>query len=268
MRLLNIGCGKRYHQDWINLDKNQADPYIQQWDANKGLPFSDFYFDLVYHSHVLEHFEFNSAKCFLNECHRVLKKNGIIRIALPDLEQIVRCYLEKLQKSLEGDNNAAYDYDWIMLELYDQAVRETSGGKMADFINQKCIPNKNFIIHRCGNELFDLTSKTRKRKKKKDFSRSIKNIIYNFRENFIKTILGDEYEMLKIGRFRRSGENHKWMYDRYSLHKFLEESGFVNIVQKSADTSFFSDWKRFNLDTNTNGSIYKPDSFYMEALKP
>jgi hypothetical protein len=58
------------------------------------------------------------------------------------------------------------------------------------------------------------------------------------------------------------------MYDRYSLKRLLEESGFVDIKQYAANESSIPYWTSFNLDTEPDGTVYKPDSFYMEAVKP
>ncbi|OKH17249.1 hypothetical protein [[Limnothrix rosea] IAM M-220] len=77
-----------------------------------------------------------------------------------------------------------------------------------------------------------------------------------------------DYIALKIGRFRQSGEVHQWMYDRYSLERLLEECGFVEVKQCAAHESRISNWTSFNLDTEPDGAIYKPDSLYMEATKP
>jgi hypothetical protein len=58
------------------------------------------------------------------------------------------------------------------------------------------------------------------------------------------------------------------MYDRYSLGRLLRECGFVEIVQRLASESYIEKWSNFNLDTQPDGTIYKPDSLFMEALKP
>ncbi|MCS7029371.1 MAG: methyltransferase domain-containing protein [Bacteroidia bacterium] len=87
--------------------------------------------EVVYHSHVLEHFSKSDGKKFLQECYRVLKPNGIIRIDILDLERIVKEYLKNLELALQGNTQAQYKYEWIMLEMYDQAVRARSGGDMA-----------------------------------------------------------------------------------------------------------------------------------------
>ena len=58
------------------------------------------------------------------------------------------------------------------------------------------------------------------------------------------------------------------MYDRYSLSILLKKIGLVKITQRTAYDSFIPNWISFNLDTETNGDIYKPDSLYIESIKP
>ena len=49
--------------------------------------------DYVYSEHLFEHLTLSQAKNMLNECYRVMKKDGIIRIATPNLEFLVDLYL-------------------------------------------------------------------------------------------------------------------------------------------------------------------------------
>ncbi|KPA09309.1 hypothetical protein MHK_010487, partial [Candidatus Magnetomorum sp. HK-1] len=37
-------------------------------------------------------------------------------------------YLNSLENAIKGDEEAANRYEWIMLEMYDQTVRNQSGG--------------------------------------------------------------------------------------------------------------------------------------------
>ncbi|ETR69785.1 MAG: hypothetical protein OMM_09304 [Candidatus Magnetoglobus multicellularis str. Araruama] len=78
-----------------------------------GIPYADYSVDVVYHSHVLEHMPRQFAPVFIQECFRVLKIGGIIRVAVPDLERIVREYLKNLEQALNDDEQAAnrlYNY--------------------------------------------------------------------------------------------------------------------------------------------------------------
>ncbi|NJO90143.1 MAG: methyltransferase type 11, partial [Chloroflexia bacterium] len=67
--------------------------------------------------------------------------------------------------------------------------------------------------------------------------------------------------------FANSGENHLWMYDDYSIKAALERSGFRNIKKQSATNSAFSEWAKYNFDLTPEGSVRKPDSIYVEAIK-
>jgi predicted SAM-dependent methyltransferase len=118
--MLNIGCGGRMHPEWNNVDFSplvrlgryprvarvlnaarilsrkryerllRTDPNIICWDLRKGIPFESDTFDVVYHSHFLEHLDRRDAPGFLEECRRVLRPNGIIRVVVPDLQVLCR----------------------------------------------------------------------------------------------------------------------------------------------------------------------------------
>jgi hypothetical protein len=77
-----------------------------------------------------------------------------------------------------------------------------------------------------------------------------------------------EKEALRIGQFRLSGEVHQWMYDRHSLARLMKAVGFAQIKQQSADQSSCPEWSRYKLDLKSEGIPFKPDSMYMEAIRP
>lgn len=153
MKYLNLGCGSRFHPDWVNIDGKSSDPSVIEHDLRKGIPYPDNGVQVVYHSHVLEHFQKDDAVRFLKECHRALAPGGVIRIAVPDLERIAKHYLEALEKSLNGEREWMHHHEWMMLELYDQTVREKSGGAMTDYLRKDPLPNEAFIRGRMGGEV-------------------------------------------------------------------------------------------------------------------
>ena len=57
------------------------------------------------------------------------------------------------------------------------------------------------------------------------------------------------------------------MYDRFSLADLLGRVGYLNPVQQQADTSLVEGWASFHLDTEFDGTVYKPESLFMEATK-
>ena len=44
-KMLNVGCGRRFHADWVNVDLVPSDESVQAYDISKGLPFGDGHFD-------------------------------------------------------------------------------------------------------------------------------------------------------------------------------------------------------------------------------
>jgi predicted SAM-dependent methyltransferase len=280
MEYLNLGCGSRFHPDWTNIDLVPNDPRIQAHNLRRGIPYPDNTFDAVYHSHLLEHLPRADALKLLQECNRVLTAGGVIRVTVPDLESMVRIYLQALEEAVQGSAHWQANYDWIMLELYDQTVRERSGGEMGAYLARADMPNKEFVLHRVGAEaksIIDREERQRDKASRKRYQSVLEGMgrFYRiacrwnvFREGWLQLFLGSDYALLKLGRFRRSGELHLWMYDRYSLAQLLRQAGFQNAIQRTAFESAVPNWPDFNLDTDPDGTVYKPDSLYMEAVKP
>lgn len=275
---LNLGCGSRYHPDWINIDISPQGPEVMQHDLSRGIPLPDASCDVVYHTAVLEHMRRSDAAAFLVECHRVLKPGGILRVGVPDLEKICQLYLSRLAVALDGDEAAVHDYDWIMLELYDQTVREKSGGGMLDYLRQNPLPNETFVYERIGEEGRQLVKALQgqdspSRRSLQAFlsrlRRGLRSLPGVAKRRIPQWLLGaDAKRALEIGRFRLAGEVHQWMYDRYSLARLLSLTGFRDPQLQDAKTSRIPNWTNFNLDTLPDGQVIKPDLLFMEAIKP
>lgn len=273
---LNIGCGSKYHGDWVNVDLNPHSRDVMSYNILKSLPFPDETFEVIYHSQVLEHIPKKRALDFIRECRRVLKKNGIIRVVVPDLENIAGEYIKLLRKNLKSPSRESEaNYDWIMLELYDQAVRDTSGGEMAEYLQQKKMINESYVIERAGyvarllrERFLSDTGDSVKDKITRDirslgFPELTKKVLRFTKERIFQLFLGEKY---RIGNFRMAGENHLWMYDRYSLSRLLKSAGFRNIKVKDPFISDISDWHKYELDVK-EGFVFDPTSLFMEARK-
>ncbi|AUB56977.1 hypothetical protein BK008_00675 [Methanobacterium sp. MZ-A1] len=102
---LNIGCGNVKFSEWVNIDiEPGADLVI---DVTKGLPFEDGSVDFIYNEHFIEHLDYEEGKKIIREFYRVLKKDGILRIATPDLDYVLDKY--------SGDWK---DQDWLSWPEY------------------------------------------------------------------------------------------------------------------------------------------------------
>lgn len=282
MKLLNLGCGQRYHEDWYNIDFTSNNKYVKAHNLLKGIPLKDEAVNVVYHSHVLEHFSKQDGYHFIRECFRVLNKDGIIRIAVPDLETIVKEYLRNLQLAIDGNKKAKNNYEWIKLELFDQMVRNESGGEMNKYLCQPVLFNEDYVYKRIGSEgknIRDLFLKdrnlTHNEFNKTESKASIlvlvlkktKRVIRKLIKREIKSNLtSQQAKALQIGQFRLGGEIHQWMYDRYSLTELLRKVGFKEFKVCTAFESEIQNWEKYQLDV-VNGEVRKPDSLFIEAKK-
>lgn len=270
---LNLGCGRCFHPTWTNADLHPVAPGILQVDARRGLPFPDAQFDVVYHSHTLEHVPRDEARSFLSEQRRVLRPGGTLRVVVPDLEGSARSYLGALEGALRGDPAARARYDWTMLELLDQVVRERSGGDMAPFLRSAGPEERAFITSRIGHQELEAAAvpEEPRRPVRRGLARltsAARHPVSAMRMALVKLLLGRSRDLLEAARFRRAGEVHLWMYDRYSLARLIERAGFVDPSVMGASTSRIPGWASFQLDTTPDGAVRKPDSLFMEATRP
>src|SRR5439155_14504106 len=236
-----------FHPAWTNLDL-QARPRVIQHDLRTRLPFPEGRFEAVYHSHVLEHLPRADGLRLLQECARVLRPKGIIRVAVPDLEAIARLYIKYLDEASQGDPQAAAAYDWIVLELLDQMVRTRSGGEMLAYWKQRAMPAEELVVERVGSELLNFLAQERSHPSPAS-----------------DPAPPSDKELLA---FVKSGELHKWMYDRFSLRRLVTQAGFVEVRQCSAIESAIPRFREYLLDETPHGKVRKPDSLFMEARKP
>ena len=89
---INLGCGKRnFGKDWIHIDGNN----FKHIDYNNIINFPYKNVDLIYASHVISYFDQFEIVKILNVWKKKLKKNGILRLAVPDFDKIAELYKKK-----------------------------------------------------------------------------------------------------------------------------------------------------------------------------
>lgn len=270
-RLLNIGCGGVFHRDWVNVDVAPADGSVRRVSASKPLPFADGSFDAVYASHVLEHIAPENSRDFVVECMRVLRAGGVLRLVVPDLEEITRTYLERLADVSGPSPQREREYDWLMLELLDQLVRDRTEGAMGPFLRNLRPDDplyQRILVDRLG-VAAALPSDVHSPRDIATMSRRTWKLVA---EGLVKLVaamlLGREgVASVREGLFRRSGEVHRWMYDRYSLRRLIAEVGFSDLRLCGPAESTIARFSDYGLDVS-NGVTRKPNSLYIEARKP
>ena len=263
---VNLACGNTYIDDknWINFDYVSTGKSVLQADLLAKLPLVDSSIDFVYTSHFLEHIPRKYLNSFLSECYRILKPGGIIRIVVPDLEEICRSYLHY------RDNSEHIRANFLILELLDQCVRTSPGGELGQFYNSIASQSDHdlslhsFIKSRTGEIL------TKQNLQKRDLSACVKRLPLYFQKIWIKAVLQLLPKAFRQQNISRAsiGERHHWVYDYYSLKQILKGSGFTDIQRSTAYTSLFPDFSPYPLDLTKEGDIRKGvSSLFVEACK-
>lgn len=271
MRLLNVGCGRCIHAAWTNIDLVSAVPGVISHDLRTGLPFDDNEFDAVYHSHVLEHLTPVDASTMLRECLRVLKPKGVLRVVVPDLEGIARAYLRAVDDAgNERSPESHANHTWMTLELIDQMTRQKTGGLMLPAMQDPDQLNHHFIVSRLGHEVGGNTTRSSVRVRKtlgQLMSKNLRSVRKRLALAAVSLLEGPSGgNAYREGRFRQSGEIHRWMYDRVSLANLLRTTGFEDAMACQAEESRIASFDSYQLDRDGQ-SVRKPDSLYIEAIK-
>ena len=271
-RLVNLGCGGRFHPDWMNLDLHPAAPGVIRADFVRGIPLPDRSAAGVYHSHVLEHLSPDQAEPFLRDCLRVLVPGGRVRVVVPDLERIARDYVAALdaRRSVPEPADCESPEDkrlrWVRIELLDQMVRTRQGGQMARaFAEVARDPEfRAFVAPRLGTEgdrQLDAAADAEARGGGGPgrLERT---------QAALERRFGNLGRSIGVGLLRARGEHHQWMYDEFALADLLRHCGFDRVRRHAAHTSDLPGFADAGLDVQPDGTPYKAISLYLEGARP
>ena len=92
--LLHLGCGTERKPVFVNLDLLGA-RFDVAFDLTRGIQLPDGTVDGIFHEHVLEHLPLRVGFLFLQECRRVLRPGGVLRVAVPDAGACLDSYAGK-----------------------------------------------------------------------------------------------------------------------------------------------------------------------------
>ena len=121
-RFLHIGCGSNIlPEPFENLDGRKFDGVQHVCKADDLSKFDDNTFDLVYASHILEHYPRNDVQKVLREWIRVTKVDGIVRLSVPSFKSAIEIYnltgkLENVLGPLVGGQTYDYEYHYCLFD--------------------------------------------------------------------------------------------------------------------------------------------------------
>ncbi|HET7437837.1 MAG TPA: hypothetical protein VFN10_24235 [Thermoanaerobaculia bacterium] len=83
---LHIGSGPEILPGWVNIDNRRYKGVDKVLDVTRGLPFKDVQF--VFAEHFIEHLDFRDAFFLLQECRRIMRDDGVLRLSTPNLDWV------------------------------------------------------------------------------------------------------------------------------------------------------------------------------------
>jgi SAM-dependent methyltransferase len=92
---LNLGCGPACAPGWLNCDLRAAPGVDLRADLRRGLPFAAASVDAIAGIHLLQDLPWAGIAPALRELRRILRPGGVLRLAVPDLDQAIRAYLAR-----------------------------------------------------------------------------------------------------------------------------------------------------------------------------
>ena len=118
---LHVGCGDVILPGWTNLDIDNIPGVDINDDARTLLKIPDESCDIIYACHILEHIGRHEVEDILKTWNRKLKKNGTLRLAVPDFQKVVQWYLqtnrlEDLLGLVIGGQKTKYDYHKMVFD--------------------------------------------------------------------------------------------------------------------------------------------------------
>lgn len=241
--MLNLGCGTKMNWEWNNLDFS---PYAY----------------LAHHQTVA---------CLLRRLG-FLSQERYERFLRVDLEVM---YWD-LRNGIPFDNNT-FDvvYSSHFLEHIDRdsvslVLKECYRVLKPNGTIRVVVPDLQFLISRYVSSISALENGDESALS--DHFQSIHDLFDQMVRQQITGTTQQRPLVRQIERFLRgdaakAGELHRWMYDKYSLGVLLSRVGFKDVRAESPFASRIEGWSQFNLDTNEDGSVYKPESVYVEGIK-
>jgi len=127
---LHLGCYDRKIHGFVNIDiREDVDPDVVD-NVFTLKKFEDNSVDLIYACHILEHADYKETEQALRRWFSILRKGGILRLAVPDMEAHFAHYyyhkdLRLLHSTFWGSQRHLYDYHkngWDFKKLNEDLI--------------------------------------------------------------------------------------------------------------------------------------------------
>ena len=131
---IHLGCGTINQEAFINIDGFPF-PHIHYVRGISDLSiFSNNSVDLIYASHCLEHFHYSEIINVLKEWQRVLKKGGVLRLSVPNLDLLLKIYYangknpDTIIPQLLGGQDNKYNFHYMVFNKINLSDKLNEAG--------------------------------------------------------------------------------------------------------------------------------------------
>lgn len=112
---INLGSGCNVVPGCINIDFYTTKGIDYGADLRRPLKIASDVVDGIFCEHTVEHLTYAEAGRLLNECHRVMKKGGVIRVVVPDISLFIENY---------HNRNSSWFQKWERLMFIDSTDQD------------------------------------------------------------------------------------------------------------------------------------------------
>jgi hypothetical protein len=224
-------------------------------DASGPLRFGSRSFHALYARRIVEHLAPDEAMTFANEARRLLGQGGVLRISVPDIEELAREYLDAINRARAEPRadtiKDVHEKRWLYI---DQFVRRVPGGALGRHIASGQMSEEN-LRRAFGDALGAIAVAT-------------KSPLASLRPT-LRQRMKEAARLLSRRRWvhetHATREAHLWIYDRFSLPRLLRAAGFSDIRVVGPEISAIDGWERWALDTSDVGAYPFEPSLIVEA---
>ncbi|MHB8407889.1 MAG: class I SAM-dependent methyltransferase [Acidiferrobacterales bacterium] len=131
---LNLACGRDVREGYVNVDFRSA-PGITSVDLSKlPWPFPAGSASEILLYDALEHFSWRTTGAILDECWRVLENDGVLKIQVPHLAQLLEIitgspFCQRCERETEFRNGACSVCHYDQLGNKLEAIHRVYGGQ-------------------------------------------------------------------------------------------------------------------------------------------
>jgi len=205
------GLIKKYYGSGLNLDNIEKVDYVWKGEKYAELTGKKDYYDYIIASHVIEHT--CDMITFLNDCSELLKKNGVLSLAIPDKRFVFDCFrpITNISKVIDS--------------YFAKHTLHTPGSVCDFYLNT--YSNDNRIVW--------------------DASIPLSNLCLSHKVDRIKEGLKDSLD--RKGYI----DIHNWVFTKSSFELLIHDLNFLGFIQLSIAKSFHTVGGEFYVSLKKTG---------------